>query len=106
MSAWYIFTALGFYPVNPASGEFMIGSPLYGRIELRLPNGRSFRVVARNQAERNIYIQSARLNGQVLRAPLIHWSDIQNGGELDFDMGPEPSRWAADWKPAPLVAEK
>lgn len=106
MSAWYIFSALGFYPVNPASGEFMVGSPLYGRIELRLPSGRRFRVVARHAAAANLYIQSARLNGEPLRAPLIHWSDIVNGGELEFDMGPRPSQWASDWRPAPLVAEE
>lgn len=106
MSAWYIFAALGFYPVNPASGEFMIGSPLYGRIDLHLPGGEHFAVITHHQAPQNIYIQSVRLNGKALQVPLIHWNDIVNGGTLEFDMGPHPSRWASDWKPAPLLSAK
>ena len=62
MSAWYLFTALGFYPVNPASGDYMIGSPLFGRMSLRLSNGRTFRVVAEHNSAGNVYIQSAMLN--------------------------------------------
>lgn len=102
MSAWYIFAALGFYPVNPASGEYMIGSPLYGRIDLRLPGKKHFTIIAHHQAPNNIYVQSVRLNGKVLQVPIIRWRDIVSGGVLDFEMGPKPSSWAKDWKPSPL----
>jgi predicted alpha-1,2-mannosidase len=103
MSAWYVFAAMGFYPVNPASGEYMIGSPLFKRITLNLPNGNRFAISATNQSERNGYIQSVRLNGTPLTVPVIRYSDIERGGTLSFTMGPAPSRWAADWKPVPLA---
>ncbi len=106
MSAWYIFAALGFYPLNPASGEYLIGSPLYGRIDLHLANGHTFSVIANNQSPANAYIQSATLNGTPLVVPVIHWDDIQRGGVLEFTMGPKPSTWASDWKPAAIAANE
>ncbi len=99
MSAWLLFTAMGFYPVNPASGEYMIGSPLYQGMSIRLANGKTFHVEAEDNSERNIYIQSATLNGDPLQVPLITWEQIQAGGTLHFRMGPNPSRWAASWRP-------
>jgi predicted alpha-1,2-mannosidase len=102
MSAWYLFTAFGFYPVNPASGNYMIGSPLFGKMSLRLVNGKTFTVMAKNNSEKNVYIQSAKLNGNPLSAPLITYEDIVRGSILELVMGPKPSTWAADWKPAVL----
>jgi len=102
MSAWYIFTAFGFYPVNPASGDYMIGSPLFSKMSLRLANGKTFSVTAENNSAENVYIQSATLNGQPLTIPVIRWEDIMAGASLRVVMGPSPSGWAADWKPAPL----
>jgi predicted alpha-1,2-mannosidase len=104
MSAWYVFTALGFYPVNPASGDYMIGSPLFSRAVIHLANGKSFTVTARNSSEQNMYIQSATLNGRPLDAPVLHYADIMSGARLDFVMGPKPSDWGAGWKPEPLSA--
>ena len=104
MSAWYIFSALGFYPVNPASGEFMIGSPLFTRATLNLPNGRRFDIVAPGNAPAKPYIQSATLNGAPLRQPMITYEQIEAGGTLEFQMGSAPSRWAAAWRPARLRA--
>jgi predicted alpha-1,2-mannosidase len=103
MSAWLIFTALGFYPVNPASGDYMIGSPLYGRISLRLANGKVFRVEAENNSSTNVYIQSASLDGHPLDAPIITWEQIQSGATLHLRMGPKPSQWASNWRPTPLL---
>jgi putative alpha-1,2-mannosidase len=71
MSAWYIFTGLGFYPVNPASGDYMIGSPLFTRATLRLATGGRFTVVAQNNSETKRYIQSAPLNGRPLTSPAV-----------------------------------
>jgi predicted alpha-1,2-mannosidase len=104
MSAWYIFTALGFYPLNPASGDYLIGSPLYSKITFDLPAGKAFSVTAVNNSEQNIYIQSAKLNGMPLKIPVIHYADIVAGGKLEFQMGPTPSRWAADWNPPAISA--
>jgi putative alpha-1,2-mannosidase len=97
-------TAMGFYPVNPASGEYMIGSPLYGRMSIHLQNGKTFSVIAENGSAANLYIQSAMIDGKPLNAPLITWDQIQAGGTLKFSMGPKPSRWGADWKPAAIAA--
>ena len=105
MSAWLLFTAMGFYPVNPASGEYMIGSPMYGRVSIRLQNGRSFRVIAENVSARNIYVQGATLDGKPLDNPLITWEQIQSGATLKFRMGPTPSRWGSDWQPAPIPSK-
>ncbi|ADW70848.1 GH92 family glycosyl hydrolase [Granulicella tundricola] len=105
MSAWLLFTALGFYPVNPASGDYMIGSPLYARITLRLANGKQLQVEAENNSATNVYIQSATLNAKPLTVPLITWEQIQAGASLHFVMGPRPSTWASAWRAAPIVAK-
>jgi putative alpha-1,2-mannosidase len=105
MSAWYVFTALGFYPVNPASAEYMIGSPLFARTVVHLAGGKTFTVTAKNHSAANVYIQSATLNGKPLDVPVISHAQIVAGGTLDFVMGPRPSRWAADWRPQPIAAD-
>jgi predicted alpha-1,2-mannosidase len=99
MSAWYVFTAMGFYPLNPASAEYVIGSPLFTRVMLNLPKGRTFEMSAPNNSAHNLYIQSATLNGRALRVPVITYAQIAAGGKLDFVMGPKPSNWAAGWRP-------
>jgi len=95
MSAWYLFTAFGFYPVNPASGDYMIGSPLFTGMSMRLANGKTFRVNALHNSATNVYIQSAKLNGKVLDTPVIRYDDMMQGGTLDLVMGPSPSKWAS-----------
>jgi predicted alpha-1,2-mannosidase len=102
MSAWLLFTAMGFYPVNPASGEYMIGSPMYAHLSLALANGKTFRVEARNNSAQNLYIQSATLNGTALDIPVITWEQIQAGGVLRFVMGAKPSDWGSTWKSSPI----
>jgi predicted alpha-1,2-mannosidase len=102
MSAWYLFAALGFYPVNPASGDYMIGSPLFTKMTLQLANGKQLTVLAENNSEKNIYIQSATLNGKALAVPLIRYDNIVAGASLRLLMGPKPSAWASDWAPDPL----
>ena len=91
---------MGFYPVNPASGEYMIGSPMYSRMSIRLQSGKTFRVIAENVSARNLYVQSAMLDGKPLNDPLITWEQIQSGATLQFRMGPKPSQWGSDWRPA------
>lgn len=99
MSAWFLFTAFGFYPVNPASGEYLIGSPMFTSMSLRLANGKTFRVNAPGNSATDVYIQSARLNGKPLDTPSIHYDDIQAGTTLDLVMGPSPSHWASGGLP-------
>jgi len=102
MSAWYVFTAMGFYPVNPASADYVIGSPLFGRVDLNLPTGKHFVMTAQHNSANNPYIQSATLNGRPLSVPVITYQQIVSGGRLNFVMGAQPSKWAADWRPQPL----
>ncbi|HEY1214943.1 MAG TPA: GH92 family glycosyl hydrolase [Bryobacteraceae bacterium] len=105
MSAWLLFTAMGFYPVNPASGEYMIGSPMYKLMTLRLGSGRTFRIEAENNSASNVYIQSATLDGKPLDRPVITWEQIQSGATLHFKMGPKPSRWGSEWRPVAIPIE-
>src|SRR6185312_13105449 len=102
MSAWYIFTAMGFYPVDPVSGDYMIGSPIFRRTTLHIPNGKSFTISAPEASDSNLYIQSAELNGKALNIPVVRYSDLQAGGTLKFKMGATKSSWASDWQPKPL----
>jgi putative alpha-1,2-mannosidase len=90
MSAWYIFTALGFYPVAPASGQYMLGSPAIKTAVLRLENGKTLSIEARNQSDSNVYVQSVTLNGRNLDRNYITYADIVNGGKLVFVMSPRP----------------
>ncbi len=90
MSAWYLFSALGFYPVNPVSGEYVLGSPEVSSAKIHLENGKTFSVQALNQSKENVYVQSASLNGQSLQQFFIRHSDILAGGSLVFEMGAQP----------------
>ena len=93
MSAWYIFSSLGFYPVTPGSNQYIIGSPLFEKATIHLENEKSFTVAANNQSEENKYIQSAKLNGKKYEYSYIKHQDIMNGGSLVFEMTNKPSTW-------------
>ncbi len=101
-SSWMLFAALGFYPVNPASGIYMLGSPWFDRVTLHLPNGHAFEIAAAHNSPSNVYVQSVTLNGSPLNVPYLTHDQIQKGGTLRFVMGSSPSAWAADWRGAPL----
>lgn len=87
MSAWYIFTALGFYPVAPGSDQYAIGSPAVDGATIQLENGKTFTIEAQNQSDKNVYVQKMVLNGQPLNRLYLTHSDITNGGKLVFVMG-------------------
>jgi predicted alpha-1,2-mannosidase len=95
MSAWYVFACLGFYPVCPGSGEYVIGSPCVDRAEIRLENGKTFSIEARNLSAKNVYVQSITLNGRRHDASFITHDRIARGGTLVFEMGPDPASGAA-----------
>ncbi len=86
MSAWYILSALGFYPVNPCSGKYVIGSPVVERAVLHLENGRDFEILVLNQSKRNIYVRSVKLNGKDLEDFQFDHASLVRGGKLVFDM--------------------
>lgn len=94
MSAWYILSSVGLYQVDPVGGRFVIGSPLFDKATVNVGAGKTFTVVAKNNSDRNIYVQSARLNGKALKNSYIEFNDIRHGGTLELVMGPKPSKWA------------
>ena len=93
MSAWYVLSAMGFYPVDPVGGYYVIGSPTGDRVTISMPGGASFSIVAKNNSTENRYIQSALLNGEPLTAPFLRHTEIVAGGELLIEMGPNPADW-------------
>ncbi len=95
MSAWYILSSVGLYQVDPVGGRFVIGSPLFDKATVNVGAGKTFTVVAKNNSDRNIYVQSARLNGKALKNSYIDFNDISHGGTLELVMGPKPSKWGA-----------
>jgi predicted alpha-1,2-mannosidase len=90
MSAWYILSSLGFYPVNPVSGVFDIGVPSYKKASVKLENGKIFTINANNLTAENIYVRSAKLNGNPLNIWHISYNNIVNGGILEFEMTDKP----------------
>ena len=96
MSAWYVFSALGFYPVTPGSSQYVIGSPLFDSAAIRLESGAVFNVRARNASPANKYIQQVRLNGGAYDLAFLEHLAITGGGDVTFEMGPEPNtRWGS-----------
>ncbi|MBB6460142.1 GH92 family glycosyl hydrolase [Flammeovirga kamogawensis] len=92
MSAWYIFSAMGFYPVCPGDKKYIIGSPIFDRVSMDLGNGRTFIVVAKNNSNKNKYVQSLSLNGKEITKSYITQDQISEGGILTFEMGPKPNK--------------
>ena len=94
-SAWYVFSAMGFYPVAPATNQYVIGSPLFDEVKLHLQNGNTFTIRSKNNGKGSPYIQSASLNGANFNKTWIGTETIQQGGTLSFEMGSEPNtNWA------------
>jgi predicted alpha-1,2-mannosidase len=93
MSAWYILSALGLYQVEPAGGKYVIGSPIFSETDIVVGKGKTFCIRANNVNENNIYVQSAKLNGEPYTRSYIMYDDIMRGGILELQMGPQPSRF-------------
>lgn len=90
MSAWYIFSSLGFYPVTPGKPVYAIGAPQFPKVSLKLENGKTFTVVGEKLSDKNIYVQKMFLNGKEYKSWELNHSDIMKGGELKFVMGNKP----------------
>jgi len=100
-SSWYALSALGFYTVDPSSDVYVLGSPLFDRSVLKMGNGKTFEIVAKNNSAENLYIQSATLNGKRWTKPWFSHADIANGATLVLTMGPKPN---PAWGSAPADA--
>ncbi|AUC14745.1 glycosyl hydrolase family 92 [Tenacibaculum sp. SZ-18] len=103
MSAWYIFSSLGFYPVTPGSNQYIIGKPLFEKASINLENGKVFTIQAKNLIDGNIYIKEAFLNGESLNRTYITHEEIINGGSLVFEMANSPSDWGTKEEELPLT---
>jgi len=102
-SAWYVWSALGFYPVTPTVGQYAIGSPLFRKVTLALPNGKTLAIEAENNGPDNVYIQSVTLNGAPHDAAYLTRDALAQGGTLRFVMGPTPNKqWASTKAAAPF----
>lgn len=96
MSAWYVFSALGFYPVTPGSQNYIIGSPLFEKATINLENGNQFTILSEDLSEKNIYIKNVLLNNVALDRTYITHNEIMAGGSLVFQMSDRPSKWGTD----------
>ncbi len=95
-SSWYVLSAMGFYPVDPSSDIYIIGSPLFNDVKLLLSNGKKLEIVARNNSTANLYIQSATMNGHPWTRPWFSQADVKDGATLVLNMGPDPNpSWAS-----------
>ncbi|MGA7158310.1 MAG: GH92 family glycosyl hydrolase [Acidobacteriaceae bacterium] len=100
-SSWYVMSALGFYTVDPSSPDYILGSPIFDKATIHLGDGHDFTIIARNNSSKNMYIQTAALNGKPWNKPWFSHSDIANGGILLLNMGPSPNK---SWGSAPDMA--
>jgi predicted alpha-1,2-mannosidase len=105
MSAWYVLSALGFYPVTPGSTDYMFGTPAFESAKINLENGNSFTINAKNISADNFYIQSVKYNNNVYEKSYLQHSMIQKGGTLDFVMGNKPSEYGASGYPIQKISD-
>ncbi|CDO69451.1 Glycoside Hydrolase Family 92 protein [Trametes cinnabarina] len=95
MSAWYVFSALGFYPVDPVSTEYVIGTPFFDKVTIDLPNAPRPLVITSPGASSKPYIKSVTVNGRKLSTPILTHADIASGGQIHFEMAAEPQTWSS-----------
>ncbi|GAA0460712.1 GH92 family glycosyl hydrolase [Streptomyces olivaceiscleroticus] len=106
MSAWYVFSALGFYPLVMGSPEYAIGSPLFTKATVHLESGRDLVINAPENSARNVYVQSVKVNGEAWNSTALPHSVLARGGTLDFAMGAAPSRWGTGKNAGPTSLTK
>ena len=92
MSAWYVMSAMGIYPVNPVSGEYQIGTPMFPEMKIRFAENKVFKILAKNVSRENCYVKSVKLNGVALEKPFINHKDIMKGGVIEFTMTDKPTK--------------
>ena len=92
MSAWYVFSAMGFYPVCPASGQYVIGTPYLPYMKVRMGSGKYLEIKAPKVSDSNRYIRAVRLNGKPVTRAYLTYEDLMDGGVLEFDMASKPNK--------------
>lgn len=96
-SAWFVFSSLGFYPVAPVTGQYVIGSPLFEEVTIELSDGKKLKINAPNNSEKNIYINSYRFNKTLSNNNWVDHNDLKRGGVIEFDMSSVPNfEWGSD----------
>ncbi len=105
MSAWYLFSSMGFYPVNPANSIYCFGSPLLQKATIHMANGKQFTVTTKNAGGENVYIQKITLNGKPYEKNYITHNDIINGGTIEFVMGNKPNKKMAKYERPLMITE-
>ncbi len=103
MSAWYVFNALGFYPYSVASGEYVIGSPLFDKVTIHLDNGNDIVIIANDNSDENVYIKSAKLNGEEYNNIFLTHETLTKGCTIEFQMSAEPSNWGLGNTPTSIT---
>ena len=107
MSAWYVLSAMGFYPATPGMDYYSIGTPLFDEVVIHLENGKQFKITANNVSDQNKYIQGAMINGKPLNKAVLYHQQIMDGGELAFEMGGQPNmKWGKENMPVPEIDKK
>jgi putative alpha-1,2-mannosidase len=96
MSAWYVFAAMGFYPVNPVSGEYLLSTPLFDRMHLQLSGGRKFMIEVQRKTEKDRFISRVFWKGKPYFKNYITYQMIMQGGKLEFRLSDRPGHWGAD----------
>ena len=97
MSAWYIFAAMGFYPLNPVSGEYQLCSPLFDRVVIKLPGNKKLEIVCNKKMNSNAFINRIKWNGKIHNKNFISYSDIMKGGKLEMDLVDSPVKGGASF---------
>ena len=92
MSAWYVMSAIGIFPMNPASGQYEFGSPIFKKTVIQLAKDKTFSILAPKTSAKNIYVQSVKLNGKLLNRTYITHKELMAGGKLEFEMGALPKK--------------
>lgn len=105
MSAWYILSALGFYPVTPGTTDFIIGTPLFSSATINLENGKSFNITAKDVSATNFYVQSVSLNNNLHKQSYFSYFDIVKGGRMNFSMGAKPSDFGKTGMPVTAITD-
>jgi predicted alpha-1,2-mannosidase len=101
MSAWYVFAALGLYPVDPVSGEHLLCSPIFDKVTLQLPGNKKLQIVCKKRSAGDVYIKQMLLNGKPYPKNFITYADIMKGGVLEIELQQNPGAWGADLKARP-----
>jgi predicted alpha-1,2-mannosidase len=101
-SSWYVMSAMGFYTVDPSSPNYILGSPIFDKVTIHMGNGKDFVIVAKNNSQENIFIQSATMNGKPWNKPWFGHAEMAHGGSLMLSMGPLPNKqWGSALDAAP-----